>query len=219
MNIGTNLHGRLRNTSLPASNALLPLYEAVSNSIHAIEDANLSPDEGRIHVEIIRGGQTRMTFTDREKRPGPEARGEITGFRVTDNGVGFNDANLQSFLTLDSEYKIERGGRGVGRLLWLKAFDRADIESVYVADNGRLKRRQFGFDARSGVSTPQTEDAVGAECQTSILLSHFAKRYREASPKTGKIIAKSLFEHCLWYFIRPAGAPQIRLSTTMKPSC
>ena len=34
----SNLRGRLRNTSLPKSNALLPLYEAVVNSIHAIDE-------------------------------------------------------------------------------------------------------------------------------------------------------------------------------------
>ena len=32
----TNLPGRIRNTNLPKSHALLPLFEAVVNSIHAI---------------------------------------------------------------------------------------------------------------------------------------------------------------------------------------
>ena len=36
MNIMTNLPGRIRNTNLPKSHALLPLFEAVVNSIHAI---------------------------------------------------------------------------------------------------------------------------------------------------------------------------------------
>ena len=36
MNISTNLNGRLRNTSLPLSCGLLPLFEAVINSIHGL---------------------------------------------------------------------------------------------------------------------------------------------------------------------------------------
>ncbi|WP_163370861.1 hypothetical protein [Endozoicomonas acroporae] len=43
--------------------------------------------------------------------------------KATNNGVGFNDANIASFETLDSDHKIDKGCRGIGRLLWLKAFD------------------------------------------------------------------------------------------------
>lgn len=154
MSIATNLQGRLRNTSLPVSNGMLPLFEAVANAIHAIEDAGFSPGDGRINVKIVRHGQTQIGLDDGSKRPGPEAKDEIIGFRIKDNGVGFTDENMESFLTLDSEHKANRGARGVGRLLWLKAFDRASITSVYASEEGILKRRSFTFDARQGVSEP-----------------------------------------------------------------
>ncbi len=211
MSIDTNLQGRLRNTSLPASGGMLPLYEAVSNSIHAIEDTEQSADKGRVDVEIIRDGQSSMQFNGRDKQLGPEAKGSIVGFKITDNGVGFDEVNMKSFLTLDSEYKVARGGRGVGRLLWLKAFGRAQVDSVFVAEDGTSKRRAFTFDARQGVSEPQTVDAGDVPLQTTIHLSGFTKRYREASPKTAKVIARNLFEHCLWYFVRPGGAPTIEI--------
>ncbi len=211
MSIATNLHGRLRNTSLPASGGMLPLYEAVSNSIHAIEDANLSADKGRIGVEIIREDQTALEFNRRDKQPRLEARGTIVGFKITDNGVGFNEANMKSFLTLDSEYKANRGGRGVGRLLWLKAYGRAKVESVFVAEDGTSKQRDFTFDACQGVSESVAFDAGDTPRHTTIQLSGFTRRYREASPKTAKVIAKNLFEHCLWYFVRPGGAPTIEI--------
>jgi hypothetical protein len=35
----TNLPGWVRNVSLAPSNGLMPLFEALSNSIHAIEEA------------------------------------------------------------------------------------------------------------------------------------------------------------------------------------
>lgn len=210
MSIATNLQGRLRNTSLPTSNGMLPLYEAVSNAIHAIEDAELSAREGRITLRIIRDGQSAFTFDSDAKRPRPEAKGDIVTFTISDNGIGFNDSNLESFLTLDSDYKASRGGRGVGRLLWLKAFEKATIESVYDTEHGR-KKRVFTFDAKQGVSDPKDSEVKKEQRRTLVTLSGFVQRYREASPKTAKVIAKNLFEHCLWYFVRPGGAPTIEI--------
>lgn len=211
MNIATNLHGRLRNTSLPASNGMLPLYEAVANAIHAIEDAGMTPEKGRITVQVIRDGQGALGFVKGDRRPGHEAKGGITGFKITDNGIGFNDPNMDSFLTLDSEYKAARGGRGVGRLLWLKAFDQAVVESVYDAIPKGRKKRAFTFDARQGVSDPTVTELKDALRQTTIHLTGFARRYRDASPKTAPVIARNLFEHCLWYFVRRGGAPTIEI--------
>ncbi len=211
MSIATNLHGRLRNTSLPASSGILPLFEAVANSIHAIEDAKLSPEDGLISVQIVRDGQMKISFDEGRKRRGFEAKGDIIGFTITDNGIGFTDENMMSFLTLDSEHKISRGGRGVGRLMWLKAFERAYIQSVYESEQGEFKKRIFTFDATQGVSDPLEEEAPYDERQTVVRLEGFFKRYRETSPKTAAIIARGLFEHNLWYFIREGGAPKIQV--------
>ena len=41
MSMETNLQGRLRNTSLPYNQGLLPLFEAVINSIHSIEETGV----------------------------------------------------------------------------------------------------------------------------------------------------------------------------------
>lgn len=38
MNLQTSLSGRLRNTNLPKKSALFPLFEAIVNSIHAIDE-------------------------------------------------------------------------------------------------------------------------------------------------------------------------------------
>ena len=211
MNIGTNLQGRLRNTPLTTSGGMLPLYEAVSNSIHALEDAGLSTDKGRIAIQIIRDNQIAMDFGMNKRRPGPDAKSDIIGFKIIDNGIGFNDDNMTSFLTLDSDYKADRGGRGVGRLLWLKAFDCVQVDSVFLADGGIPTRRTFKFDRQLGVSESETAEVGDAERQTTIHLAGFSKRYRTASPKTANVIAKNLLEHCLWYFVRPHGAPTIEI--------
>jgi len=211
MSIQTNLHGRLRNTSLPASNGMLPVYEAVSNAIHAIEDASISLQNGEITVQINRDGQSIISFDQASKRGGSDAKGDIIGFTITDNGIGFNDDNMKSFLTLDSEYKAERGGRGVGRLLWLKAFDRASIESVYDDKGSGRKKRTFTFTVNQGVTKQTTVDSAHERRHTQVCLSGFAKRFRAPTPKTARVIANHLFEHCLWYFVRPGGAPTIKV--------
>lgn len=209
MTLTTHLQGRLRNTSLPSSHGLLPLFEAVVNSIHAIEDAAPGTSRGRIVVEILRDTQQELALDSASTRKGDGSK-DIVGFAITDTGVGFNEANMNSFLTLDSEHKATRGGRGVGRLLWLKAFDRVVVQSVYVADGGIAKSRAFSFSAAHGVSKRKTNDASGeAKVATTVRLEGFEKRYRDTSRKTALAISNSLFEHCLWYFVREGGAPSI----------
>lgn len=210
MSIQTNLHGRLRNTSLPASNGMLPVYEAVSNAIHAIEDAKIL--NGEITVQINRDGQPTIPYEQASKRSVMDAKGEIIGFTITDNGIGFNDENMKSFLTLDSEYKAERGGRGVGRLIWLKAFERATVESVFQDEDNGKKKRFFTFNDMHGVSKQSSENAAKKEPRrTQVCLSGFKQKFRAASPKTARVIANHLLEHCLWYFVRQGGAPTIKV--------
>ena len=202
----TNLQGRLRNTTLLPSNGMAPLYEAVSNSIHAIEDA--APSAGRIRIQITRDSQLPIAF---EGSLGPKATRDITGFTIIDNGIGFNDANMNSFRTLDSEYKAARGGRGVGRLLWLKAFRSVHVDSTFLTVAGTPAHRSFRFDAQHGISNLTTVAVSDATTRTRIDLLGFSKRYRKASPKTARVIATQLLEHCLWYFVRPGTAPAIEL--------
>lgn len=208
MSMETNLHGRLRNTSLPYTSGLLPLFEAVANSIHSIEEVGLSQSDGNISIEILR--DTNLDFKNTSKKPGPDAVAEIIGFKIVDNGIGFNDVNMKSFLTLDSEHKANKGGRGVGRLLWLKAFSKVVISSIYANTDKEHESRTFTFNATSGVVDKKNEGApAGSKIYTIVHLNGFLSRYRDASYKTTKSIAKSLLEHCLWYFVRPGGAPNI----------
>lgn len=210
MSMETNLHGRLRNTNLPKSHGLLPMFEAVINSIHSIEEAALQADAGRITVEIIRKSQVNLDFKSKDKKFGPDVQEDIIGFKITDNGIGFNAVNMKSFETLDSEYKANKGGRGIGRLLWLKAFRNVSIKSTYRNENENFQSREFRFTANSGVSDMMVEDLTkDVKTESNVLLEGFEKEYREASLKTIDAIAGSLFEHCLWYFVRQGGAPDI----------
>ena len=68
----TNLRGRLRNTSLPKSNGLFPLFEAVVNSIHSIEDAKRT-GSGRIKVNVLRGDQLPFNLEGTKPSGGTES--------------------------------------------------------------------------------------------------------------------------------------------------
>jgi hypothetical protein len=104
--------------------ALQPLFEAVSNAMHAVDDSGRS---GRIDVTI-----------DSLDNPG------AIDISVVDNGIGLDDDRFAAFLTTDTDFKFKRGGKGIGRLLWLDAFERIKVSSVYEAE-GKLWRRSFDF--------------------------------------------------------------------------
>lgn len=219
MSMDTNLIGRIRHTKLPKSSGLLPLFEAVVNSIHSIEEKGLSSKNGKINVEILRKSPGKLFFPDSIKS-GREVTGDIVGFKVKDNGIGFNNANMSSFKTLDSDYKADKGCRGVGRLLWLKAFKQVEVSSVYLENDDKLYHRQFNFNASSGVVNEHSGEAsMETEQETCVYLSNFVDTYREASGKTAETIAKSLFEHCLWYFVRVGGVPKIILQDGSESLC
>lgn len=205
MSIKTNLSGRLRNTSLPRSHALLPLFEAVVNSIHSIEERANASEAGGILVEIIRVPQTSLTL-----KPQQDVVEKIIGFKITDNGVGFNDDNMKSFETLDTEHKADKGCRGVGRLLWLKAFDKVDVVSTYLSGS-QIKSRSFSFNAARGVYSLEdlTDEPTKQKVSTTVYLNGFEEDYRAQAQKTIQSISKSLLEHCLWYFVRDGGSPAI----------
>ena len=188
MSIQTNLHGRLRNTPLPRSHGLFPLFEAVVNSIHSIEESSDDKNLGKIRVEIIRDNQSSLDI-EQEK----DIKEKIIGFRIYDNGVGFNDENMTSFETLDSEHKAHKGCRGVGRLLWLKAFDKIEINSCFKEETG-LKSRSFKFDVVNGVSGPVDENVSDGDVTTVVYLSGFKKDYQEAASKTLNSISRTQFD-------------------------
>lgn len=210
MSMNTDLQGRLRNTTLPQRHGLLPLFEAVVNSIHAIDELRKDVNSGEIIVEVIRSPQSSIHFESSKSKRGACQLESIIGFKIYDNGIGFHNENIKSFKTLDSTYKATQGCRGVGRLLWLKAFDYVNIISIFANEHNDLSERKFSFSSKNGVENLETSLIEGTqERKTIIHLDGFKKDYQEKSAKTVKSIANQLFEHCLWYFVRDGGVAKI----------
>ncbi|MFI2486831.1 ATP-binding protein [Promicromonospora kroppenstedtii] len=207
MALTTSLNGRVRNTSLPKSHALLPVLEAVVNSIQAI-DARFGEnvEQGRLSVRIRRSAQGELDLG--QIGPGRVPMKPIVGFDIEDNGVGFTPENMVSFETLDSEHKAAMGCRGVGRLLWLKAFERVTVSSAYKEDDGILRGRQFRFSIDREVE-PDQEPSDVSDAGTLVSLDGFKKPFQRSAPKSVEPIAREILEHCIWYFLRAGGAPRV----------
>lgn len=199
-----SLEGRLKNTSLPPTHALLTLYEAVFNSFHALEDASGRPR--RITISFERDQSQAVIRTTKD---GSVTEAPVQHVKVTDTGIGFTDANVKSFKTGDTQYKAERGGKGIGRFMWLKAFDRVRIDSV-IEVNGTRVLRTFDFTAPLGVSAVKEEPAGDRPLETTVQLLHLRPEYQRHWPKSLDVVARRLVEHVLIYLLR-SGTPQIDL--------
>ena len=196
-----DIRGRVQNTRLPHSNCLLPLFEAISNSIHAIQDARNGT--GRIDVTIHRD-TSQKTINPDQLLTAP-----VSGFTIRDDGVGFTDSNYASFDTSDSLHKAERGGKGIGRLLWLKAFDHAEVDSVY-REGKKTWRRRFKFTlSEQGVTDYRREEHDGTPV-TTVKLVGFGRKYRDECSRSAEALAKRIIEHCLETFVL-SDCPRINL--------
>lgn len=197
-----NLKGRIKNFSLPKNQPLIPLFEAIVNSIHAIDERKKTDDnfEGKITIKLIRENQ--IGFEEMGESP------SITSFEVIDNGVGFNEQNFSSFMESDSTYKAELGGKGVGRFSWLIAFQKAEITSIYFDDNGYVKREfEFTVDQSEINDTLIDYENQKDNC-TTVRLVNCMNPYAQVLPKRGMTIALRIIQHCLVYFISDT-CPQI----------
>jgi hypothetical protein len=153
----------------------MPLFEAVVNSIHSIEEGGTKSKDGCITIDIQRSPQMSLSDLGGKPKRGVSPTEPIIGFTITDNGAGFNNKNMQSFETLDSDAKAHLGCRGVGRLIWLKAFNRISISSTF-RDGDSVKKRSFVFTVSDGISAVTTTELSGEHAlETSVHLKGFIK--------------------------------------------
>jgi hypothetical protein len=201
MEMQINVKGRVKNIKLAYSSCLKPLFEAVMNSIHAIDSRG--NDDGYVCIEIERDLEQELLSSEIQ-RP-------VSGFRVIDNGIGFNDENFDSFRTSDSTFKEVLGGKGVGRFLWLKAFSGVEILSVYEKGDAKYKRElEFSTSIKGGIE-PKDVVKTDEEVRTEIYLNKYYDKYQEKCPKDAQKIVERLIEHFLVYFTLDRRIPDLRV--------
>jgi hypothetical protein len=175
---------------LKRSDALLPLFEAIINSIHSTR----ARGGGRITIEVQRSPQQSLTGKSLEP---------IDSFSVIDEGVGFTTENTASFKTYSSGLKASLGCKGVGRFIWLKAFDRVDVDSVY-QETGEFYHRTFFFLLDpEGIHGERITAAAKEEHKTTVRLSGFKRTYRDSARHAPATLARKIINHCMLEFIRP----------------
>lgn len=195
-----DIKGRVRNFSLPEKKALMPLFEAVVNSIHAINERKKNKQfDGYVKIII-----------ERETTISSEIDGCIENIVIEDNGIGFNDDNYKSFLTSDSSYKEGLGGKGVGRFSWLKTFDYVSIDSTY-EDGDDIKNRKFEFSLANQSVNDSLSIMADKENLTKISLHSYKDKYRKNAPILLDKIALKIFQHCFVFFLEPE-CPRIELT-------
>lgn len=203
-----NVAGRVKNTKLCASKALLPLFEAIVNSIHAIRHSGRT--DGKIDI-----------YVNREILPYSEDvhgnfLSDIVGFTIVDNGIGFTEQHFESFNELDSQMKVDIGGKGIGRIYWLIAFVEAQVESHFYVEDVLFKR-VFNFKCTPKGVEDHSEpiESNEADRKTIVKLVNFKERYRNNAPKSAEAISRRIVEHCLAMFAH-GGLPTIWVYDTVQ---
>ncbi len=147
----SNLVKRIERLPKPTNvaGAMQPLFEAVSNAIHSTQ--------GRFGRRVGREGKVVVTVHTNRSKDGVWAT-------VEDNGFGLNDDNWEAFTTTDTDNKIQIGGKGVGRLMWLDCFEEIVIASVFTKEDGGFQRRKFEFKLalENQIQNLEEDEASGA---------------------------------------------------------
>jgi len=174
------------------TNVYTPLVEAVVNSIEAIEEAKVG--DGEIIITLVRSRQQVMELNGDRLSP-------ISTIIIEDNGVGFNDINLDSFNKIYSDNKIKKGGKGFGRFTFLKYFKNVKIESVY-NEEGKFLSRGFDFVQDDDIIHNLENSASDLKhTGTKLTLDTFKDDYNVVFDKTDETIARKLLEKILVYFV------------------
>ncbi len=197
----TNLKNRVNKLHLPRTRPLLPLFEVISNAIHAIDDKakETGIDKlGKIDIDIIRNGDSTVL-----KEIGDVDKYPIHTFIVTDNGIGFNADNIRAFAECDTDRKAEIGGKGVGRLVCLKAFEKIKVESIYL-ESSTFKLRSFEYKkSKEGFNNyKEGLETKKFNTETRIELSKYEPEFQKYVPLNIYEIAREVVSHFQLYYIQ-----------------
>ncbi|WP_299195105.1 ATP-binding protein [uncultured Litoreibacter sp.] len=195
--LSPNIENRVRKLPKPSNSAqgLLPLFEAVSNAFFGIDDRNDGSDQYNGKVQI-----TVRSLSDLDK----------IEIEVQDNGIGLDQARYSAFCEVDTDFKSDRGGKGVGRLYWLDAFSRIDVISKF-HEQGTLQDRAFSFELSNAEQVKENAmDGDNEPLQTRGTLVKFrglrAESYRKQFPRRRDTFLRYFSAHFIADFLVGGGA-------------
>ena len=205
LNINSTLYIEGLVRQLKLSNYLMPMFEAIVNSIQSIYLSKIK--NGYIEVYINRATEQQSLDFDKDSNI-PYKVQEIDSIIISDNGTGFNNENTTSFNRAYYTSKIALGCKGVGRFSWLKMFESVEIDSIF-DEHGKRYRRQFNYKLPTGIdkTTFKTTESNELKLKTIIKLKGLKAQYSKDSKQKIETIAKKILEHC-FYYVSSENAPK-----------
>jgi hypothetical protein len=160
------------------------------NAVDAIQEA--AETNGKITIEILRGQPKQQQLLGLP----------IRSFIIRDNGVGVTEDNYHAFETDSTGHKKDIGGKGVGRFLWLKAFDHAEVTSVFIGDHQKPVRRTFKLClSERGIEDHAVVEIDHGQRGTEVRLCDYKEEFQKEVPASSEVICKRLVEYFLQYFV------------------
>ncbi|UNM95958.1 ATP-binding protein [Ignatzschineria rhizosphaerae] len=155
------------------------LKESVMNSIQA----------NATQIDITLGYQYDSTIDGEAS-----GMGRLNKISIRDNGDGLTKRNTDAFFEVATDNKAGIGGKGIGRISFLKIANRIEVESV--SKEGKLVKFPFSFDAKR-------EDVITSDCRnkdtyTQIVLSDLNLRRYGTQPASCVSFLKEKFNLMLF---------------------
>lgn len=169
----------------------MPLFEAISNAIDAIEEHRDGFSGHSICIRLI-------STHDLAHQGGDEAL-VLDGFDISDDGVGFDDGNLASFQEAHTLSKVKVGGKGVGRFTFLKVFSTVHIRSVFQRQ-GEALLREFDFSIADELKGADKVTPVKETRGTALSMRGMEGKFKGGWPHDPAIIAERILAHFLIRF-------------------
>ncbi|MDB5890956.1 MAG: hypothetical protein JWP47_1787 [Polaromonas sp.] len=186
-----NIKGLVDRLELSQAKAMMPLFEAISNAIDAIEEHRDGFSGHSICIRLI-------STHDLAHQGGDEAL-VLDGFDISDDGVGFDDGNLASFQEAHTLSKVKVGGKGVGRFTFLKVFSTVHIRSVFQRQ-GEALLREFDFSIADELKGADKVTPVKETRGTALSMRGMEGKFKGGWPHDPAIIAERILAHFLIRF-------------------
>lgn len=193
----------LEQNRLTSRQMLQPLFEAVENAFNAIEE--IKKLDGAVRIQIHRDLQQKTIKFDAEgKRIGTPSN--PISIEVTDNGAGFTKVNWLAFEEIFTPRKHDIGGKGMGRLTYLLAFEEALIDSCFQENKEFFQRRFSMSRIKEGTSMDLLERAeTASDSLTTLTLNNPDHRFCDCFPKKLETLAGYFVVHFFRRLSRPEG--------------
>ncbi|MGB7210077.1 MAG: hypothetical protein WBD27_15580 [Pyrinomonadaceae bacterium] len=176
------------------SDALLPLFECVGNSIIGLQQIDCDLNDKWIEIELIRGDPPKQASLI-------DGSDTIRNIVVKDNGIGFTSNHYGSFGTPFSKVNRNFGCLGMGRFTVIAIYERMEVQSNFL-ENDKWQLRKFTFDATNEVRDHELSGSDQESRETAVTLRNcFRDDILDRTGKSLEEIARQVMSHFLIYYL------------------